>query len=41
MGIVVRGEGDERPTDADYALRDTEETRRFLDLLASIADVTG
>jgi alpha,alpha-trehalase len=34
LGVVVRGEGDDRPTAARYALRDTRETRTFLGLLA-------
>jgi trehalose 6-phosphate phosphatase len=33
LGVVVRGEGDDRPTRARYALRDTEEARRFVELL--------
>jgi trehalose 6-phosphate phosphatase len=35
LGVVVRGEGDERPTSARYALRDTDEARAFLELLES------
>jgi trehalose-phosphatase len=35
LGVVVRGEGDERPTSARYALRDTDEARAFLELLGS------
>lgn len=34
LGVVVRGEADERPTAARYALRDTTEVRAFLDRLA-------
>jgi trehalose-phosphatase len=37
LGIVVRGEGDDRPTVAGYALRDTDEARRFLELLTDVA----
>ena len=33
LGLVVRGERDARPTSARYALRNTEETRAFLELL--------
>jgi alpha,alpha-trehalase len=33
LGIVARGEGDDRPTLARYALRDTGEVHRFLELL--------
>jgi trehalose-phosphatase len=33
LGVVVRGEGDDRPTLARYALRDTEESRAFVELL--------
>jgi trehalose 6-phosphate phosphatase len=36
LGIVVRGEGDDRPTVARYALRDTDETRRFLQWLIEL-----
>jgi trehalose-phosphatase len=36
LGIVVRGEGDDRPTLARYALRDTDEARRFLELLIDL-----
>lgn len=35
LGVVVRGEGDDRPTLARYALRDTDETRAFLEALAT------
>jgi trehalose 6-phosphate phosphatase len=38
LGVVVRGERDDRPTLARYALRDTEETRAFLDLI--VAELT-
>jgi hypothetical protein len=31
--VVVRGEGDDRPTLARYTLRDTEEARAFVELL--------
>ncbi len=34
VGAVVRGEGDDRPTLACYALRDPEESRAFLELVA-------
>jgi trehalose-phosphatase len=34
LGLVVRGEADDRPTAADYALADTDETRAFLERLA-------
>lgn len=34
LGVVVRGEGDDRPTLASYALRDPGEARAFLDLVA-------
>jgi alpha,alpha-trehalase len=33
LGVVVRGEGDDRPTLARYTLRDTEEARAFVELL--------
>jgi trehalose-phosphatase len=33
LGLVVRGEGDDRSTRARFSLRDTEETRAFLELL--------
>lgn len=33
LGVVVRGESDDRPTLARYALRDTEMTRVFVELL--------
>jgi trehalose 6-phosphate phosphatase len=36
LGIVVRGEGDDRPTQAGYALRDTDEVRLFLELLIDL-----
>jgi alpha,alpha-trehalase len=36
LGVVVRGEGDDRPTAARYALRSTEETRGFLRLLTQM-----
>jgi trehalose-phosphatase len=35
VGVVVRGEADERPTAARYALRDTTEVREFLDGLTA------
>jgi alpha,alpha-trehalase len=35
LGVVVRGEADERPTAARYALRDTTEVRAFLGGLAA------
>ncbi len=34
LGVVVRGENDDRPTVARLALRDTEEARAFLELIA-------
>lgn len=37
LGIVVRSV-EARPTAADYAVADTEEVRRFLDLLGTLAD---
>jgi trehalose-phosphatase len=37
LGVVVRGESDDRLTLARFALRDTEETRGFLELLADAA----
>ncbi len=37
LGVVVRGEGDDRPTLARYALRDPDEARAFLELLADQA----
>ena len=37
LGVVVRGEEDDRPTAAQYALRDPGEARGFLELLWSIA----
>ena len=33
LGVVVRGEGDDRPTLARYTLRDSVETRAFVELL--------
>jgi trehalose-phosphatase len=33
LGVVVRGEGDDRPTLARYALRDAQGSRAFVDLL--------
>jgi trehalose-phosphatase len=38
VGIVVRGEGDDRQTAARFALRDTEETRAFLELVSGIVE---
>lgn len=38
LGVVVRGEGDERPTAARFALRDTDEARAFLELVAAAAE---
>ena len=35
LGVVVRGEANDRPTAARYALRDTDEARRFLELVAA------
>jgi alpha,alpha-trehalase len=40
LGIVVRGEGDERPTAARYQLGHPAEVARFLDELASLTGVT-
>jgi trehalose-phosphatase len=37
LGVVVRGEGDQRTTAARYALRDTDEARSFLELLGIAA----
>ena len=34
VGLVVRGEADQRPTAADFALRDTDEARVVLERLA-------
>ena len=34
LGVIVRGEGDDRPTLARYALRDADEARAFLEALA-------
>jgi trehalose 6-phosphate phosphatase len=41
LGVVVRGEGDDRTTAARYALRDPAEARGFLELLASLAEGQG
>lgn len=41
LGVVVRGEGDDRPTEADFALRDTREARAFLELLTAAAEAEG
>jgi hypothetical protein len=41
LGVVVRGEGDDRPTLARYALRDTEETRAFVELLIDVLSERG
>lgn len=38
VGIVVRGEDDDRPTAADYALADTEEVRRLLERLVELLE---
>jgi alpha,alpha-trehalase len=38
IGVVVRGEDDDRPTHAGYALRDADETRRFLEIVAAAAE---
>lgn len=35
LGVVVRGEGDDRPTAARYALGDPAETKAFLELLGA------
>ncbi len=40
LGLVVRGD-EERPTAADYALRDVEEVRSFLELLLAHAGGTA
>jgi trehalose 6-phosphate phosphatase len=37
LSIVVCGEDDARPTLAQYALRDTDEALRFLELLIDLA----
>ncbi len=37
LAVVVRGEGDDRPTAARYALRGPEEVPSFLELLADLA----
>lgn len=36
LGLVVRGEDDQRPTAADYAFADTDEARTFLEGLAQM-----
>ncbi len=36
IGVVVRGEDDDRPTRADLALRDTDAARRFLALVLQL-----
>jgi alpha,alpha-trehalase len=41
LGVVVRGEGDDRPTLARYALRDTEEARAFVELLIDALSERG
>jgi len=41
LGVVVRGEGDDRETAAHYALRDTREARAFLELLSAAAEREG
>jgi trehalose-phosphatase len=41
LGIVVRGERDDRRTQARYALRDTDEARRFLELVTDVASGRG
>ena len=41
LGVVVRGEGDDRPTLARYALRDTEEARAFVELLIDTLSARG
>ncbi|HEX6231033.1 MAG TPA: trehalose-phosphatase [Actinomycetota bacterium] len=38
LGVVVRGEGDDRPTAARFALRDTAEARAFLELVDASAE---
>jgi trehalose 6-phosphate phosphatase len=38
LGVVVRGEADDRPTAARYALRGTEDARDFLRLLTGIVE---
>ena len=41
LGIVVRGESDDRPTMARFALRDTGEARAFLELVADAVAPEG
>ena len=41
LGVVVRGEGDDRPTLARYTLRDTEEARAFVELLIDALSERG
>ena len=41
LGVVVRGEGDDRSTLARYALRDTEEACAFLELLIDALSERG
>ena len=38
IGVVVRGEDDDRPTSADVRLEDTDEAHRLLDVLASLLE---
>lgn len=38
LGLVVRGEDDQRPTAADYAFADTDEVRTFLEDLAQMLE---
>ena len=41
LGVVVRGESDDRPTMARFALRDTGEARAFLELVADAVAPEG
>ena len=41
IGLVVRGEDDQRPTAADYAFADTEEVRVFVEELAEMLEDRG
>jgi len=37
IGVIVRGEGDDRVTAASYSLSSPEEVRELLELLANVA----
>jgi trehalose-6-phosphatase len=41
LGLVVRGEADDRPTLARFALADTDEVRVALERLATLAGGDG